>query len=87
MEEVSSPINQPNHEETMSVETPSVVQEFKQKVAEKKALNLKRGLPEDIAQSQAVSTVATNNPELHKQFLLATNPSAKAKRLINEKYN
>jgi hypothetical protein len=40
-----------------------------------------------MARLTAVASVARNNPELHKAYLLATNAdSKKAQRLIEEKY-
>lgn len=35
--------------------------------------------------SQAIQYVARKNPKLHMQYLLASNPSKKAKRIIEEK--
>jgi hypothetical protein len=44
---------------------------------------MKKGLSRD----RAVEAIARMNPELHKNFLLATNPQARSRRLINEKFD
>lgn len=41
--------------------------------------------PDAKRRIQAVAQVARKHPELHKQFLLASNPGARAKRIITEK--
>jgi hypothetical protein len=38
------------------------------------------------SREKAIAAVVTKNPTLQKQYLLATNQSSKAKRLISEKY-
>ena len=39
-----------------------------------------------LTRQQAIVIVATKKPNLHKEFLLASNPDAKSRRLIEEKY-
>ena len=54
-------------------------QQFLSKIEEKVALGMER--------IEAVKVVARTYPQLHKAYLLATNDSKTAKRLIDEKYD
>ena len=40
-----------------------------------------------VDRQKAIARVAQRDPGLHQAFLLQTNPSARARRLVNEKYN
>jgi hypothetical protein len=56
-----------------------VIAEFNQTVRKK----MKNGKTRE----DAIAAIARKQPDLHKQFLLATNPNAKARRQIEEKYD